>query len=160
MAFAAFCSSDSKVRHECNYFANCLAVLHEHIKLQPYIAHSLPFLIRKCVTTRLMTYNVGESVLAVHQDVPPLGAVAFPTTLEKIENMKLREFLDGPLGWDISRGKLVNTAAKDWTKIRERMGYIVNLFRTRHLQPDLMAAPYSDLQMEHVSAGQLPQRPW
>lgn len=153
-------SDDPKVMHECNYFANCLAVLHEHIRLQPYISKSLPFLIRKCVTQRLMTYSVGEKLLSVHDDVPPLDFVAFPETLALIDSPPLEEFLNGTDGWDPGKGTLQNTRAKDWTKIRERMGYIVNLFRTRHLDDNVVAPPYSASQLESIAAGGLPERPW
>lgn len=153
-------SSEAKVRHESNYFANCLAVLHEHIRLQPYISRSLPFLIRRCVTERLMTYSVGQQMLSVHEDVPPLSDVSFPPTLTSLDSAELREFLEGHQGWDRGRGSLANTRAKDWTRIRERMGYIVNLFRTRHLQPDLAMSPYSGEQMEQIAAGEFPSRPW
>lgn len=153
-------NNDAKTQHECNYFANCLAVLHEHIRLQPYISKSLPFLISKCVTQRLMTYSVGEQLLAVHEDVPPLADAAFPTTLMTISSPELREFLEGPAGWDVARGKLANTKASDWTKIRERMGYIVNLFRTRHLQNDVVASPYTTEQLATISAGSIPDHPW
>jgi len=157
---AARRSDDPKTQHECNYFANCLAVLHEHIRLQPYINQSLPFLIRKCVTQRLMTYSVGEKTLAVHEAVPPLGADNFPPTLVQIDSAELEEFLHGPDGWDRARGRLQDTKANDWTKIRERMGYIVNLFRTRHLATEVMASPYSAEQLEWIGNGNRPGRPW
>jgi hypothetical protein len=153
-------SSDVKQQQECAYFANCLAVLHEHVRLQPYIARSLPFLIRKCVTERLMSYSVGQKLLAVHEDVPPLGEIAFPETLVSIESRPLQEFLNGPDGWDIGRGTLNNTRAQDWTKIRQRMAYIVNLFRTRHLDSEVIASPYSDAQFDAIARGSHPPRPW
>ena len=150
----------AKVQHECNYFANCLAVLHEHIRLQPYISKSLPFLIRKCVTQRLMTYSVGAKQLSVHEDVPPLGDAAYPKTLLRIDNPQLNDFLDGPNGWNAGRRTLENTRANDWTQIRERMGYIVNLFRTQHVAAEVVAAPYSEEQFEAIEAGILPPAPW
>jgi len=153
-------AEDPKVKHECNYFANCLSVLHEHIRLQPYISRSLPFLIRRCVTQRLMTYSVGEQLLAVHEDVPALDTVIFPPTLATIDSPETREFLNGPQGWDRGRGTLKNTRAKDWTNIRERMGYIVNLFRTRHLDANVVASPYSDEQLDEIAAGVVPAQPW
>ncbi|TWU11332.1 hypothetical protein CA54_01380 [Symmachiella macrocystis] len=153
-------TNDYQVAHECNYFANCLAVLHENIRLQPYISRSLPYLIRKCVTQRLMTYSVGEQLLAVHEDVPSLDGAVFPETLMTINSSELRAFLDGPEGWDTGRGTLKITRTNDWTKIRERMGYIVNLFRTRHLDPNVVASPYVTEQLAAITVGELPARPW
>ena len=82
-------SEDAKTRQECNCFAKCLAVLHEHIRLQPYISKSLPFLIRKCVTQRLMTYSVGSRRLAVHEDVPALSEATFLETVTTIVSPEL-----------------------------------------------------------------------
>ena len=153
-------SSDPKSRHECTYFANCLAILHEHIRLQPYIAKSLPFLIRKCVTQRLMTYSVGEIELSVHDDVPPLDDVDFPQTLAHVELEELQDFLYGPHGWDHGRSSLKNTRASDWTRLHERMGYVVNLFRTRHLESNVVASPYTSEQLSAIANGEAPSRPW
>ncbi len=77
-----------------------------------------------------------------------------------INNPDLREFLDGPDGWDTGRGTLKNTRTNDWTKIRERMGYIVNLFRTRHLDANVVVSPYTTEQLAAISVGELPARPW
>jgi hypothetical protein len=50
--------------------ANQQIVYHEHIRLEPYIRGAMPFIVRRCATERLMTYEVGERVLAVAEDVP------------------------------------------------------------------------------------------
>ena len=153
-------SDDQKTRHEACYFANCLAILHEHIRLQPLISASLPFLIKKCVTERLMTYSVGREQLAVHEDVPPLDDVVFPPTLEKLQHQELLEFLEGADGWGVGRNDLKNTAACDWTILRQRMGYVVNLFRSRHLSGEVTASPYCDQQFDAIANDRLPERPW
>lgn len=151
---------DPQLRHQACYFANCLAILHEHIRLQPLISASLPFLIKKCVTQRLMTYSVGEEQLSVHEDVPPLENAVFPTTLEHLELPPLIEFLDGPKGWGVGRDDLKNTGACDWTQLKQRMAYVVNLFRSRHLSPEVTAAPYTEQQFTDIAEGRSPARPW
>lgn len=148
------------MRHECCYFANFLTVLHEHIRLQPYISRSMPFLIRKCVTQRLMTCRVGQEQLAVHEDVPPLDSATFPPTLTTIDSVDLQLFFSGPDGWSVGRDTLKNTGTKQWTNIRERMGYIVALFRTRHSNADVLTSPYSSQQLDDVAAGKISARPW
>ena len=148
------------VKCEHSYFANCLAVLHEHVRLQPYIRKSLPFLIRKCVTRRLMTYSVGERTLSVHDNVPPLSRDNFPLELITLECEELKDFLHGPEGWDVAGGTLENTRAMDWTDLRQRMGYVVNLFRTCHLLAEVQSSPYSNEQLEAIEVGSLPNRPW
>ena len=158
-------ASNVQQKHEFAYAANCFAILHEHIRLQPLIARSLPFLIKKCVTQRLMTFSVGEETLSVHEDVPPIDTDEFPSTLQVLSDPKILEFLNGEdglevNGWDVNHGSLKNTKASDWTNIRQRMGYIVNLFRTRHLDAQVVAAPYTAEQLIEIEAGRLPSRPW
>jgi len=153
-------ATDDELRHQATYFANCLAILHEHIRLQPYIRRSLPFLIKKCVTQRLMTFSVGSQSLSVHEDIPPLHDAVFPVSLQKLKIDELKTFLTGPDGWDISRDGLRNTRTRDWTVLRQRMGYVVNLFRSRHLHSDVVAAPYTPEQLADIERGMTPQRPW
>lgn len=159
---ARIATSDS-TRHQASYFANCLAILHEHIRLQPYISRSMPMLIRKCVTQRLMTFSVGEETLAVHEDVPPLEDVVFPETLQNLTDDELLEFLNGTdqeEGWDTAKGDLMQTATSDWTQLSQRMGYIVNLFRSRHLDDGVRGCPYSEEQLADIGRGQHPAKPW
>ena len=107
-----------------------------------------------------MTYSVGAETLAVHEEVPPIGENDFPPTLSSIQLQDLNDFLNGPNGWDVAGGRLQNTGPSVWTKIKERMGYIVNLFRTRHLVPELMLSPYTTGQLEAIAENKMPERPW
>ena len=151
---------NDKQRLEACYYANCLAILHEHIRLQPLISRSLPFLIRKCVTQRLMTFSVGKESLAVHEDVPPLNDVVYPAPLVDLQNAELLDFLSGPNGWDAGRENLGNTGASDWTILKQRMGYVVNLFRSRHLHEEVVSPPYTTSQLDAIEKGVLPDQPW
>jgi hypothetical protein len=87
---------------------NCEIVYHEHIRLDPFIRGAMPLIIRRCATQRLMTYEIGERVLAVGKDLPE-----FPT----------------------------QTAARNWTRIEERMRYVFALFRKFHCVPEVFSAP-------------------
>ena len=93
---AARYATDLKARQEAAYFANCLAVYHEHVRLQPFIAGSLPHIIRKCVTQRMMTYDVGVLRFSVGHDVPALNGLCFPPLLENLENSRAPPALPGP----------------------------------------------------------------
>ncbi|MEP6924550.1 MAG: hypothetical protein ABI954_08800 [Pyrinomonadaceae bacterium] len=138
-------AKDLKQKHEAAYFANCLAVLHEHIRLEPYIKKSMPFIIRKCATKRLMQFDVGTVCLKVSEEVPVLDGVPFPATLYNLSNQELSDFLTGANGWG---GDLAATPARDWTNIHERMRYIVQLFRAMHLEKSVFAEPYISTQTE------------
>ena len=130
-----------KQKHEAAYFANCLAVLHEHIRLEPYIKRSMPFIIRKCATKRLMQFDIGQVKLKVSEEVPAIDGVPFPESLNDLSNEELSNFLHGKDGWG---GSLVTAPARDWTRIHERMRYIVQLFRVMHLDQSVFSKPYPD----------------
>ena len=143
--YAARYSKDLKQKHEANYFANCLAVLHEHIRLEPYIKKSMPYIIRKCATKRLMQFDVGQVKLRVSEEVPKLEGKPVPETLRDLTNLKLSDFLNGDNGWG---GDLRTSPARDWTNIRERMRYIVQLFRVMHLEHAVFSEPDFQVQPE------------
>ncbi len=134
-----------KQKQEATYFANCLAVYHEHIRLEPYIKKSMPFIIRRCATKRLMQFDVGTVTLKVGEKVPALDKFPFPDSLRELSNRELSDFLDGENGWSReSAGK----PARDWTNIGERMRYIVQLFRVMHLEQSVFAEPYNQRQSD------------
>jgi hypothetical protein len=137
--YGARYSRDLKQKHEAAYFANCLAVLHEHIRLEPYIKKSMPYIIRKCATKRLMQFDVGKVSLKVSEDVPVLTGLPFPDSLHELSSRELAKFLNGETGWG---GDLGISPARDWTNIRERMRYIVQLFRVMHLEQSVFSEPY------------------
>jgi hypothetical protein len=146
-------SDDLTEKRQATYFANCLAILHEHIRLQPYITGSLPWIVRRCVTFKLMRFDVGPLRLAVGDDVPSLDGLEYPDDLQELRDPELTDFLHG-----LTRGEvgLAGTATRDWTRLPERMRYIVNLFRALHLHPDVVTSPYSARQFECIQAGQIP----
>jgi hypothetical protein len=132
-------AKDQKEKHEAAYFANCLAVLHEHIRLEPYIKKSMPLIVRRCATKRLMQFDVGKVRLRVSEEVPTLADEPFPDSLQEIASSELDDFLNGERGWG---GDLSISPAQDWTNIRERMRYIVQLFRVMHLEQSVFSEPY------------------
>jgi hypothetical protein len=64
---------------------NCEIVYHEHIRLEPYIRGAMPFIIRRCATQRLMTYEVGERVLTVGENLPGVAAQTAAKNWARIE---------------------------------------------------------------------------
>ncbi len=131
-------ATDLKQKHEAAYFANCLAVYHEHIRLEPYIKESMPFIIRKCATKRLMQFDVGKVCLKVSEEVPRLDRVPFPDTLHLLSNQELSAFLNSENEWG---GGLRGAPARDWANINERMRYIFRLFRAMHLEQSVFDKP-------------------
>src|SRR5262249_38497684 len=69
---AAFDSDDLETKRSAMISGNCEIVHHEHIRLEPYIRHAMPFIVRRCATQRLMTYEIGEKILTVGEDLPDI----------------------------------------------------------------------------------------
>ena len=80
-----------------------------------------------------------------HQRLLQQGSIDFSAEflLIDLKAADLLAFLVGPGGWDRTPDSLVGSQAGDWTQIRERMNFIVDLFRSRHLDPTLFSAPYT-----------------
>jgi hypothetical protein len=98
----AFDSDDLEVKRAAMIAGNCEIVYHEHIRLEPYIRGAMPFIVRRCATQRLMTYEIGNTVLKVCEDLPGVPmqtAAANWTNIE--ERMRyvfalFRKFHDAP----------------------------------------------------------------
>lgn len=157
--FDASGEADRDRRDELMLWANLMAILHEHQRLDPYIDASVPRPFRRFVTQRLLSFAVGAESMEVSRDVPARGASAFSDTLRSIETPELERFLDGPSGWDRTPNTVVGSAAHDWTEIGDRMNFIVDLFRSRQSDPNLFRAPYTDSQRQAILSGRVPPGP-
>ena len=151
--------TDRDRRDELMLCANLLAILHEHQRLEPYIDASVPRPLGRLVTKRLLGFAVGAEAMKVSVDVPTRGAAPFPDTLTTIEDPELDSLLNGPQGWDRTPNSPAGSAAGDWTKLSDRMNFIVDLFRTRQADPKLFTPPYSDRQRETILSGHVPDGP-
>jgi hypothetical protein len=145
-AFAAYHQArgepDPTCRHQLVFAGNCLAVWHEHVRLQRDIAAALPSGLRRVITRRLLHFSVGPEPLHVGRDLTPVDGDAWPATLARLEEpvavavvAAMRDRTRGP---DQLRG----SAATDWSVLPQRMNYIVDLFRSRHLVAGVFDVPY------------------
>ena len=88
--------------------------------------------------------------------MPAIDGLEYPETLYALRARDLRDFLSGPQGWQRRAAGLRGSRAGDWTRLEDRMGYIVKLFRCFHLDRSVMAAPYEETQITAVAAGTVP----
>jgi hypothetical protein len=146
-------------KHEHMLYANLQAILHEHLRLDPYIDGAILRPLRRAVTARLLRYRVGNAGLSVAEDVPAWVGSATPSSLELLAHPELLDFLVGSDGWDRTPDNLSGSRARDWTDIRDRMNYIVDLFRTRHFDPELFLPPLTEEQSRTLLAGRVPGGP-
>jgi hypothetical protein len=119
----------------------------------------MPWIVRRCVTKRLLQYDIGPVRLAVAHDVPAIDGIPFPESLCQLTNQELVEFESSLSGTEAGMTPLKGTGAQDWTKIRERMRYIANLFRALHLDRVVFDAPYNPAQLSAIAAGARPAPP-
>ena len=152
-------TADADRRDELMLYANLLAILHEHHRLEPYIDASLPKPVRRLVTARLLGFSIGHESMRVSENVAPDRGAAFPATLATIEDRDLAALLDGPRGLDRTPDSLDGSAAHDWTELSDRMNFICDLFRSRQLDPELFEPPYTDAQDAAIAAGRVPDGP-
>lgn len=157
--YLAYTAKTVAEKQRVTYFGNCFAVWHEHVRLEPYIQGAMPLIIRRCVTKRLLQFDIGTLKLAVAHDVPaPAVSMELDTPASSQAQAALallRVGSDTPT----AGGPLLAstaTAASDWTRIKERMRYVFALFRTFHTEPQVFAAPYDSTQLSAIAAGRRP----
>lgn len=146
-------------KHEQVFLANCYAILHEHIRLEPYIQKAMPRILRRLITARLLRFYLGAAALQVSADVPTEKNQIFPETLRELDNPELIAFLQGMGGWDRTPNDLGASQATDWADLSDRMNFIVDLFRSRHLSANIFEPPFTDAQEAELMAGRIPAGP-
>lgn len=108
--------TDLRERDRLVWEGNCLAVLHEHHKLQPHIAGAMPRGLRWYVTARLLKYRVGSLQLKVSAPLPPARfRTTEPAVLEHLAMTPVR--------------------ATNWIDLHDRMRYVFALFAAYHSHP-------------------------
>jgi hypothetical protein len=143
-------------KHEQMFLANCYAILHEHIRLTPFIRAAMPRVLSRFITVRLLRFKLGGEALQVGADILPESVDIFPETLRDLENPELIAFLQGIDGWDRTPNDLSDSHANDWANLKDRMNFIVDLFRTRHLSPNIFTPPFTKAQESDILAGRIP----
>ncbi len=82
---AAFDTTDVEAKRAAMIEGNSEIVYHEHVRLEPYIRGAMPLIIRHCATQRLMTFDIGEQVLTVGEDLPGVPRPTAARNWAKIE---------------------------------------------------------------------------
>jgi hypothetical protein len=139
------------------FLANCYAILHEHIRLEPYIRDSMPAPFRRLITARLLGFYAGGESFQLCSDIPTLLDQPFPETLRELDNPELIAFLHGMGGWDRSPHDLSSSRATNWVDLSDRMNFIVDLFRSRHLSQHIFEPPFTERQQQDLAAGLVPR---
>lgn len=147
---------DREAAREHLLLGNLYAILHEHVRLQPYIAGAMPGPARRLITRRLLHFVVGRHTMSAADDVLPWTGTGRGGLLPPVENAELRAFLARPGGWDRTLDGVRGSRAANWADIRDRMNFICALFRAGHDDPELFSAPYTAGQRAEIAAARIP----
>ncbi len=105
-------------------------------------------------TALMMTLDVPGETLHLGRELPaPAGKPLFPAVLADITDVGLQILLED---WDPSGGTGRDCGAGDWANLRQRMGYIVNLFRSRQRCDSLAEMPFTAEQLSAIADDRLP----
>ncbi len=119
------------------------------------LSSELTRLWQNSATTILMRLVTADEDLDLHHTLPapPGGGPLFVPPLSGPEAAAAL----GP--WDPTGGRGSPCGADDWVSLQQRMGYIVNLFRSRQRRPSLADPPFSPGQLDEMATGRLPAGP-
>lgn len=101
-------------------------------------------------TRELMTLQLPGETLVLGRKLPaPKGGPLYPAVLDPVDDPETLEFLrrhdadqPAPVG-----------GAVNWTKLADRMRYIIDLFRSRQLDAALQGGPFTAAQQRQLEAG-------
>lgn len=153
--------TDPDRKKELMFLGNGQIGLHEQNRLQPEIQGSLPYGTRGLATDHMMSLGLPNSrgqieALPLGQDVPKFNGRNSPLELQSLENRDANSMVRK---YDKSPYNLEGSGAKDWTKLPDRMNYILDLFRSRHDDGNLFRSPFSASQTRSIEAGVVPGGP-
>jgi hypothetical protein len=104
---------------------------------------------REAITDSLMVLTLPTRVLALGSHLPD----AYPDVLDEPAEAELIELL---AQFEPVAPAPDDCGARDWSDLRQRMHYIVHLFRAFHLTEELSRSPFTPEQVESFSHGVVP----
>jgi hypothetical protein len=166
-------STDPKQRAELLVLANLEIGLHEQTRLQPEIREALDAalapviplwrrivgwpvqrkltqLSRQVITRSMMVLTLPGTVLSLGRHLE----AEYPEMLRTLENPELEQLL---ARFEPVPPAIDDCGARDWSELRQRMHYIVHLFRAYHERGELASPPFTPEQVERFRAGVVPE---
>jgi len=110
--------------------------------------------ILRTVTRMLMSYSLPTRDLKLGQDlIAPTGMVNYPKELFTIENERCNEIIR-TFGTGVDT--LSGSAADNWGRLKDRMNFLVDFFRSYQHYSQLLQQPFLESQIELIEAGRFP----
>lgn len=142
--------SDPKKKKELVLLGNAQLVWDEQITAQKDIEDAIPLGSRKIMTKFWLTVPLQGQTLRLGEDLPPLSdGSMYPKDLETIDNPELK----GVLNYFGVKDTTEGCASKDYTKLDQRMHFILNMFRSKHEEMGNYADTFSESQRHYLRQG-------
>ena len=125
--------------------------------LRSHLSDPIERLWQHVATKLLMTMKVPGQLLHLAVDLPlfPSATTLFPAALQHLNEPTVCALMNT---WDPTHGTGEGSAAHDWANLHQRMGYIVNLFRSRQQELVLTAPPFTSVDLAWMEQDELPRR--
>jgi len=114
-------------------------------------------LVLRTITRMWMTYALPTREMKLGKDVvAPTGLVNFPPDLVTIEHPRCREII---FQYSSQYDTLSGSGAANWTRLEDRMAYIIDFFRSYQRYKQLFDPPFQESQVPVIKAGHFPGGP-
>jgi hypothetical protein len=155
--------------------------LHEQTRLQPQIEQAMtvplemfskssrkqgvknrhPAMTRKvisrAVTQMMMSISLPSRELKLGQSViAPTGVNSFPRDLQTIESARCLELVRA---FEFGQDTLSGSGAENWASLRDRMGFVVDFFRSHQQYKRMWEMPFQSEQAQVIESGHFPAGP-
>lgn len=111
-------------------------------------------MVLRSVTRMWMTYTLPHREMKLGLDViAPTGLLNFPPELLVIENKRCREIIQQ---FDKGADTLSGSGAANWARLADRMGFIIDFFRSHQKDKRLFTLPFEEEQVAAIKAGRFP----
>jgi hypothetical protein len=111
----------------------------------------------RVATQGMMTLATPGGALRLGDDVPPLSdGHMYPGALRQLSYPPLIALIEE---WDYTPSSISGSGAKDWSSLRDRLNYIIDLFRSRQQATYMAAPPFSAEQAAAIQKGEAPSGP-
>lgn len=107
---------------------------------------------RRTLTDLMMSLNIAGQRLKLGADL----LASFPPGLQVITNPELLTLLQAV---DPTPDSTLDSGARDWANLPDRLHFIIDLFRCYQEQPNLLEPPFTAGQISALKAGQVPDQP-
>jgi hypothetical protein len=188
-AFSAYYNArfetNAKKKAEYVLIGNLLIGLHEQTRLQPQIEQAMVVplalfsdsssesgvkkalsnkrraarrkIVARAITEMMMLITLPSRQLKLSQNViAPTGLITYPQDLIQIENPRCLELVRM---FETGQDTLTGSAADDWSNLDERMGFVVDFFRSHQQYKRMWEPPFLREQAQVIESGYFPAGP-